>query len=208
MISSRVVAALLLMTAGVLAGPAVAQPQTVEAHVGAIMTRAEETPSDAGFLPTAVAEARTAAEYASRATQKSDDLVWMKRRTEEVLHAVDPSVAATGPGLGFGLFRAAAGVADHMSLALNSLKATPSVKSHGPAVLAGAQGAVARAKTIIDLGLKVRAASAPAMARPLVEEIERLTIAVLEGAEGDGGLLAAERNGNLILKEEGLSGLD
>jgi hypothetical protein len=207
MIGCRVLATLLLLIVG-FAGPASAQPQTVEAHITAIMTRAEETPSNEGLLAIAIAEARTAAAHASMATQKPDDLAWMKRRTEEVLHAVDPSATAPGPGLEFGLLKAASGVADHMSLALNSLKATPSVKAHGPTVLAGAEGAVTRARAIMDLGLKVRAAGAPAMARPLVEEIERLTIAVLEGAEGDGGLLGAQRGGNLILKEDGLSGLD
>jgi hypothetical protein len=94
---------------------------------------------------------------------------------------------------------------------MNSLKAAPSVKMYGPPVLTGAENAVARAEAIVDLGLKVRAAAAPALAYPLVEEIERLVTAMLEGADGDGeisepagkgGLLSALRNAELIMAAE------
>ena len=70
---------------------------------------------------------------------------------------------------------------------------------------------MARAEAIVDLGLKVRAATAPALAYPLVEEIERLVTAMLEGADadgeisgpaGEGGLLSALRHAERIMAAE------
>ena len=121
-------------------------------------------------------------------------------------------VSPSGPGLGYGVLKASSGVADHMKSALNSLKAPQSVKMYGPPVLAGAENAVARAEAIVDLGLKVRAAAAPALAYPLVEEIERLVTAMLEGSDGDGeisepgkgGLISALRHAERIMAAEDL----
>jgi len=212
MTMNKVLVAVLLLAGGLLsAAPALADAQGTKAHMDAIMTASSETPSGEGLLPTAIAEARIAADHASLAAQKPGDLAWMKTHSEHVLHAVDPAVSPSGPGLGYGVLKASSGVADHMKSAMNSLKAAPSVKMYGPPVLAGAENAVARAEAIVDLGLKVRAAAAPALAYPMVEEIERLVTAMLEGADGDGeisepagkgGLLSALHNAELIMAAE------
>ena len=195
--------------------PSSAGSGEAHAHLGHVMTGWKDTPEGKGLLPVAIDEADIAAEHARLAAQKPGDLAWMKAHTGHVMHAVDPSKEASGPGLGYGVKQASKGIILHIGFAAESTDATDNIKTHQPHVATSAANTVARADKIIELGLKVKAAQAPATARPLVEEIEVLVIALREGVdangdgnvswqEGEGGLDTAAQHMGFIMEGEGL----
>lgn len=180
-------------------GGAVAGSGEAHAHLGHVMTGWNDTPEGKGLLPVAIAEADIAAAHARLAAQKPGDLAWMKTHTGHVMHAVDPSQEASGPGLGYGVKKATEGVILHIGLAAESADATDNIKTHQPHVATSAANTLERVDMILELGRKVKAAQAPALARRAVEEIEVLVLALREGidADGDGSVSWKEGEGGL-----------
>src|SRR5687767_15384809 len=76
-------------------------PDGVKTHIGHVQTSFMGTPMNQGLLPTAVAEAKIAAQHAALAMKASGNLDQMKLHAGHVLHAIDPSIEAKGPGLGY-----------------------------------------------------------------------------------------------------------
>ena len=186
------------------------------AHMGHILTGWQDTPDQAGLLPTAIAEADVAAQHAGFAASKPDDLDWMKLHTAHVVHAVDPTVESAGPGLGYGLERAASGVAQHVGFAAASEGASDNVKLHAEHVATSAGNVVQWSQRIVDLGAAVEAATSAETAAPIVAEIETVTLAIRNGTDadgdgevtwqaGEGGLAQAEQHMEFMRQGEGLS---
>ena len=176
-----------------------AEPNMSHVHMGHVLTGWQDTPDQMGLLPTAQAEAEVAAQHAGFAASRPDDLDWMKLHVAHVLHAVDPSIEAEGPGLGYGVHRATQGVAQHVGFAADSEDASDNVKLHATHVETSAGNVVGWSELIVDLGQQVQAASSAAEAAPLVVEIETLTQAMLAGtdANGDGTVSWEESEGGL-----------
>ena len=107
-----------------------------------------DTPDGQGLLPAAIAEARIAAQHAALAAKDPANLDAMKLHSAHVLHAVDPEQIENGPGLGYGVKKAAAGAAQHIMAASNAEGASDAVKAHANHVATSAQNTVSRA----DLG--------------------------------------------------------
>ncbi|MEH6470362.1 MAG: hypothetical protein V7752_03855 [Halopseudomonas sp.] len=185
------------------------------AHMGHVTTAWSDTPDGKGFLPVAIAEAKTAAQHAGFAASKPNDLAWMQTHTKHVLHAVDPSVEPKGPGLGYGVIKAAAGAAKHINAAAMSDGASQNVAAHSVHVATASQNTVDRAKQIVVLGAQLMAATSAAEAAPLVEQIKQLSDALLAGVDangdgtiswqqGEGGLSEAQKHIGFMVKGEGL----
>jgi hypothetical protein len=164
-------------------------------HMGHVLTAWQDTPDQMGLLPTAQAEAQVAAQHAGFAASRPDDLDWMKLHVGHVLHAVDPSVEPAGPGLGYGVHRAAQGVAQHVRFAADSDDASDNVKLHATHVETSAGNVVVWSERIVELGQQVQAASSVTEAAPLVVEIETLTQTILAGTDANGdGTVSWEQN--------------
>ena len=69
------------------------------------------------MLQSALAEARIAWEQADLAAKAPNDLALMKKHAMGALHAIDPSLASGGPGLGYGIQRAVASIVGHLEAA-------------------------------------------------------------------------------------------
>ena len=168
-------------------------------HMNHVMTAWTDTPEGQGLLPTAVAEADNAVQHAGFAAQKPHDLEWMQAHIRLVLHAVDPSVQPEGLGLGYGVKKAANGVAAHIEFAAKSGDASENVKLHSVHVATCARNTVARAERIVVLGQEVQATDSAEEAAALVAEIlvvsERLRAGV--DADGDGTISWQEGEGGL-----------
>ena len=169
------------------------------AHIGHVMTGWTDTPGAAGLLPTAEAEARIAVQHANFAVQKTGDLKWMQTHIKHVLHAVDPSVEAAGPGQGYGVAKAAAGAAAHIEFAAAAGDASENVKLHATHVATSAKNVVERVKRIVERGQKVAEAKSANAALPFVREIKYLCDELLAGddANGDGKVSWQEKEGGL-----------
>lgn len=196
-----------------LVGAAVAAQQ-MNPHIGHVMDSFGNTPNQQGLLPTAMAEAKIAGQHAGLAAKAPDDLAAMQLHTGHVLHAVDPSVEANGPGQGYGVKRAAQGVAQHIGLAAKTEGASANIKTHSTHVTASAENVVAWCDEIVALGQKIKAATTAAAAAPMVAELntlaQRLTTGVdangdgqVSWQKGEGGLQQAQQHMELLRRGEG-----
>ena len=182
-------------------------------HIGHVMTGWKDTPEKWGLLPTAIAEAKVAAQHAGFAASKSADLAWMKTHIGHVLHAVDPSVEPKGPGHGYGVIKAAGGAAKHVGFSAKSAGASKNVKTHAVHVDTSAKNVVTWGKLIVRLGKKVKAAKTAGQAAPMVKKIKQLATRLIAGEDvngdgkitwraSEGGLKEAEKHMGFMMKGE------
>ena len=157
-------------------------------HIGHVLTGWKDTPEKRGLLPTAMAEAKIALQHAGFAASKTANLAWMKTHIGHVMHTVDPSVEPKGPGLGYGVIKAAGGAGKHVGFSAKSEGASNNVKTHSVHVGASAKNVVTWGKLIVRLGKKVKAAKTTGQAAPMVKKIEQLTARLTAGDDvnGDG----------------------
>lgn len=185
------------------------------AHIGHVMTKWSDTPKQWGFLPTALMEAKIAAQHAGFAASKPGDLKYMQTHIKHVVHALNPNVIAKGPGHNYGVVMAATNAAKHIGLAAKSPGATKNIKLHTTHVSASAKNAVTWAKKATNLSLKVLAASSAEQAAPLVKKIKAMTDALTTGIDangdgkvswkkGEGGLAVANKHMGFMMKGEKL----
>jgi hypothetical protein len=205
---------MLLVLGLVVAAPLSAEDKDMaHTHMEHLTSNWSDTPDQRGLLPTALSEAQTAAQHADLAAKKPNDLEWMKLHIGHVLHAVDPSVEAQGPGQGYGIKKASAGVAKHVELAAGSPGASDSVKLHAKHIATSANNTVARADRIVSLGQQVMEAQNAQQAAPLVREVQAISGTLISGQdtnddgdvgwhEGEGGLRAVERHVGLMAEGE------
>ena len=193
----------------------VAQQNAAHNHIGHVTDGWHDTPDGQGLLPAAIAEARIAAQHAALAAKDPANLDAMKLHSAHVLHAVDREQIENGPGLGYGVKKAAAGAAQHIMAASNAEGASDAVKAHANHVATSAQNTVSRADEIVMLAEKIALAGSSTDASALVGELNSLAQALLVGADangdgrtgwqqGEGGLEVAQTHANLMKKAEGL----
>lgn len=203
---------------GLLASPAAhAQANPAHTHMGHVADGFRGTPEGQGLLPTAVAEAEVAAQHAGLAGRDPSNLDGMKRHIGHVLNAMDPTEVESGPGLGYGVKAATAGVARHIGLAAGSDGASDNITTHGNHVSTAAGNVVTWVDEVIALARQVQEATEADAAAGMVEELIELTNAIVSGTdangdgrtgwqEGEGGLAQATQHMNLMKRGEGLDG--
>jgi hypothetical protein len=187
------------------AAPAMKVPAgAVGTHIGHVVNAFGDTPNGQALLPTAMIEARTAAQHAGLAARTPTNLDAMKLHASHVINAVDPSVVATGPGLGYGVKKAALGVATHIELAAKAAGASPNVIMHATHVATSARNTVQRADQVVALAQKIQAAESAADAAALVSQLVSLTQQLIAGADanGDGRITWEQGEGGLQQAQE------
>ncbi len=192
------------------AGVSAAQAQSMsQVHMNHVSESWGDTPNEAGLLPTAIAEAEIAVFHANLAAQQLDNLDWMKTHAIHVMNAIDPSMAMEGPGLGYGVKQAAAGVAKHITIAAGEDDASENVKIHAVHISTSANNTLARVAEMIKNIETIQAATTAAAAAPAAEELAKHANQLLEGddangdgeiswEEGEGGLRTAEKHMNIM----------
>lgn len=195
-------------------GAVAAQADMVKTHMGHVTTSFQGTPMMQGLLPTALAEAKIAAQHAALAAKSEGNLDGMKLHAGHVLHALDPTVEMKGPGLNYGVKRAAMGVAQHIELAAKVSGASKNVMTHSVHVSASANNVVKRADEMIAVAQQIRAATTAADAAPHVAHLNMVAQQLYAGLDankdgqvgwqtGEGGLQQAETHMQLMIKGEG-----
>ncbi len=175
-----------LAAAGLLAAPGALAQAPAQAHVGHVATGFRGTPEGQGLLPTAVAEAATAAQHADFAARDPNNLESIQRHMPHVIHALDPSVVENGPGAGYGVKAAASGAARHITMAGDSEGASDDVKRHAPHVAAGASHAAEWADEAVALAQEIQDVSDAETAVELLHELIDKLEAISDGVEGQG----------------------
>ncbi|HUF47885.1 MAG TPA: hypothetical protein VMM93_08715 [Vicinamibacterales bacterium] len=203
----------MVLALGVLSSdvPTRAQSSQARTHMGHVMDGFSGTPGGQGLLPVAMKEAGIAAQHAELAAKTPDNLDAMKLHAGHVLHAIDPSLVERGPGLGYGLKKAAAGVSAHIGLAAKADDASDNVKLHATHVATSADNVVKRCDEIVAAVEQIRAASTAADAARLVARLQTLVGQLIPGVDadgdgrigwqaGEGGLQHAQQHMELMLK--------
>lgn len=191
-----------------------APPNLVKVHLAHVATTFQDAPSQQGLLATALAEAKIAAQHAALAAKTPDNLDAMKLHAGHVIHAVDPGIERTGPGLGFGVRRAAAGVVEHIQLAAKVPNVPVTVLTLASHVLASSNNTLRRSDEIVALAQRIRAAATAADAAADVARLNALAQQLTSGLDvnkdgqigwqtGEGGLEQAQAQMQLMLKSEG-----
>ena len=184
----------------------------VGTHIGHVVNSFADTPGKMGLLPVAFSEARTAQQHATLG-MKAANLDGMKLHAGHVLNAMDPTIVATGPGLGYGMKKAALGVATHIELAAKAPGASQNVILHATHIAMAARNAAAKADTAIALAKEVQAATTMADAAKLMSQLVSICDQVIAGVDskGDGrvtwqtgGLQQAQEHVDLMLAAEKL----
>jgi hypothetical protein len=184
----------------------------VGTHIGHVVNSFGDTPGNMGLLPVAFAEARTAAQHAGLAG-KAANLDGMKLHAGHVINAMDPTIVTAGPGLGYGMKKAALAVANHIELAAKAAGASQNVIMHAEHIATAARNAAAKADQIIALSQKVQASTTTADATALLSQIVALCDQALNGVDAQGtgrvswqtgGLQQAQEHVDLMLKGEKL----
>src|SRR5918994_4183853 len=195
------------------AGAAGSNPAHI--HIGHVMTMWKDTPKTQGFLPVAVADATVAATHAGLMQKSPENLDAMKLHAGHVLHALNPTLEAKGPGSGYGVKRAAAGALRHIQLAARSEGASQNVQIHAGHVSASVSNVVAWTDQATATAQRIRAATSASEAAPLLTQLIAQTRSMAHGIDankngsigwqaGEGGLAQAKAHMDLMLKGEGL----
>jgi hypothetical protein len=212
MIRSRLAFACLLVVAvNFPAPPTDAAQKKSHAYLLQVMT----PDGKRGFLAMAEAEIQTALVEAALAAKKPEDLEYMKAQARAVQHAIDPSWQKTGPGHGFGVKKAAAGIASYATAAGKSPDASEKVRSYSRWIATSAKNVVARSDRISDLLGKVQRMKTSRNAFRVMRLVRRMCQEVLLGKDTnkdgkvswkkhEGGLAQAKRYMRVVLKLEKL----
>ena len=138
----------------------------------------------------------------------------MKTHAGHVINALDPTVVTAGPGLGYGLKKAATGIAMHIDLAAKAAGASPNVVTHAKHIATSANNVVTRADQLLAIAKQVQAATDAPAAAALVSQMISLSQQLMAGVDtnGDGqitweegGLQQAQEHVNLMLAGEHLT---
>lgn len=182
-------------------------------HIGHVINSFGDTPNGMGLLPAALAEARTAAQHAGLAGRQPGNLDYMKTHAGHVINAIDPSIVAAGPGLGYGMKKAALGVATHIELAAGAQGASANVVAHARHIATAARNTVQRADQLLALAQQIRNSTSAPEAAALVSQMASLAEQLVPGADanadgkitweqGEGGLQHADEHVKLMLAVE------
>jgi len=197
-----------------VAMPTAARAQA-HAHIGHVATSWGDTPDHAGLLTTAEAEARIALQHAELAAKSAGNLDAIKMHTGHVMHAIDPSSRDGGPGLGYGLIKAAEGARDHIGYAAASDDASDAVKLHSKHIEASLTDVVNWSEDAMDICDMIMETQDADNAAKLAGDLRDTLNSIVNGTdedgdgsiswqEGEGGLAQARMHLNLMMKAEGM----
>jgi hypothetical protein len=193
-------------TVAVPAGPA-------GVHLGHVVNAFSDTPMGQGLLPTAIAEAKIAAQHAMLAGRQPTNLDYMKTHAGHVINAIDPTVVAAGPGLKYGVKKATEGVITHIELAAAAQGASPGIATYSQHIATSARNTLTRADAVLALAQKVQASTSASEAAALVSQMASLADQLVAGVDanadgkitwerGEGGLQQCEDQLRILLAGE------
>lgn len=185
-----------------------AQGNMVQTHIGHVMDAFNGTPMNMGLLPTAMAEARIAAQHAGLAA-KSTTLAMIQTHAGHVINTIDPAIVAQGPGLGYGVKKAAMGAATHADFAGKAPEANAGVKTHSMHVNAAATNVATMSDAVVAIAQKIRASTSMEEALMLAAQMQAMAEQLTSGVDADkngsigwdkpeGGLMQAQQHMGLM----------
>ncbi len=182
--------------------PADLPPGAVGTHIGHVINGFSGTPNGDGLLTVAISEAKVAIQHATLAGRQPGNLDAMKLHAGHVINALDPTIVPTGPGLGYGLKKAAAGAATHIELAAKAPGASPNVQTHAAHIAQAAKNSVMRADSVIAIAKQVQAATSAPDAAALVSRMASMSEQLMAGFDANGDGRVTPDEGGLQLAQD------
>ena len=178
-----------------MAGGAAAQNNM---HLGHITESWGDTPGKVGLITILEEEAQIAATHAKLAISNKEDLKNVRMHIAHVENAVDPSVVKSGPGKGYGVIKAAQGIATHMGFAAGA-DAGDSLKMHSVHVIQCAKNVERWANEIMTKSGYIKGGASDVASQFYADEVADMTGWILNGrdANGDGKISWEEGEGGL-----------
>lgn len=190
-------------------------PTVVGIMIGYIGGGYLDTPDKAGLLPTAVIEAKIAAQHAGFMARSPDSLRILQMHAGHVLHAIDPTTmpAAKAPGKGYGVKRALQSAIIYAEQAAQEVGASANVKTHSAHIVGAARTTLERADQVIALARKIQSSTDAKAAASLIGELQSLCDQLVAGVDvnadgkivwsgGEGGLQQAQDHVTLLINGE------
>lgn len=168
----------------ILAGCARTLPLKSHVHVGHALTTWRDTPDELGLFVVAEREVAIALHQAQAIKQATSATV-ARSSLPGVIHALDPQLQATGPGLGYGGIRALTGAANHLEFASKSSDASRNIIEGAEVFMKQAAVVNENLKLAIDVATLAQTPSDTELPG-LVAEMETLLDRSLNGADVDG----------------------
>lgn len=171
-------------------------PTIAHVHVGHAITGWSETPGGHGLCDVALSEATTASEHAAFAAEGARDPAAVRLHLGHVLHAIDPTREASGPGSGYGALKALDGCIDHLGYAAAVPDASDNLRAGLPPLLDALQPLRAQVRAVAVLSADARRSSDAALAVAYAQDVrlrcDRLLVTLVQGRQRLDALLAAE----------------
>lgn len=191
-------------------------PDSVRARITSLADSYVDTPAGMGLLETALTEGGIAAQHARLGAGDPTSLEGMRRHAGHVLHALDPTLVAGGPAMGYGVKRAAAEASRQLDLLLASDSLSENVSVHATHIAAALADVVQWTDEAIGVAESLQLASSVSDAAGLVTRLDDLCKAIRYGRDADGdrrvgwqrgesGLAQAVQHMNLLKRGEGLT---
>jgi hypothetical protein len=179
-----------------MAGGAAAQSKM---HLGHISESWGDTPGKVSLITILEEEAQIAATHAKLAVASKEDLKTMRMHITHVENAVDPSVVKSGPGKGYGVIKAAQGVAAHMGFAAAAADAGDSLKMHSVHIIQCAKNIERWGNEIMTKSGYIKGGASDVASQFYTDEVADMTGWILNGhdANGDGKISWEEGEGGL-----------
>jgi hypothetical protein len=181
---------------GLTACVSVQLPSIAHVHVGHAVTAWPDTPDKKGLFDIAQQEAKIVAEHAGYAVAGARDIKEVKLHLGHVLHALNPALEKTGPGMGYGLMKSLDGASDHLGFAAEVKDVSAHLKSGLPTVIAALKPLRQETQVLAILSRDARQASDLAQVVAYAEEVrqrsEKLVAQLGAVRKQLDGLLAAE----------------
>ena len=161
-------------------------PPTAANALAYILASAPDTPGGMGLLDAARAEAQIALQHAAFAGRDSTNLGNMQRHMAHVIHAVDPGQGSQGPGMGYGVRRAARQIEAQIENAQRVEGIPGALVFHAPRVAMAARGTAARVDEVVALARQIQSAGSAQAGNRLVRRLADAVRAMAYGFDRDG----------------------
>ena len=160
---------------------------TAEAHEHILQVADvyEATPGGYGLLRIAVAEAEIVALHAALAAEAVNSLDDVRLHVDHMLHALDPAVVFSGPGLGYGLRRAVDEARFHIDSAAVSGAASDNVRMHTAHISSVLANTSRRTDEILTLAQEILLSTSAATVGSLLSQLTLASSALVPGRDAD-----------------------
>ena len=182
--------------------PAELPAGAVGTHIGHVINGFSGTPNGDGLLTVAIGEAKVAIQHAGLAGRQPNNLDAMKLHAGHVINALDPTIVPAGPGLGYGLKKAALGAATHIELAAKAPGASANVTTHAAHIAAASRNSAQRADSIIAIAKQIQTATSASDAAALVSRMASMSDQLMAGFDANGDGRVTPEEGGLQLAQD------